>query len=124
MTDQTAELRAEIAHLKLQIEQQHERFGIEVEKRTAALQRARSEAEASSAAKSDAPLHPMAAEHVQPPAPRLQAYPAQELEAYRQAQSRWILEYGWIDRGQGLVHVPIERAMELVLEEGLPERSR
>jgi hypothetical protein len=66
----------------------------------------------------------MAAGQVQPPAPRLQAYPAQELEAYRKAQSRWTLEYGWIDRAEGLVHVPIERAMELVLEEGLPVRSR
>lgn len=28
--------------------------------------------------------------------------------------------YGWVDREAGLVHVPVERAVELVLAEGLP----
>src|SRR5690606_15668744 len=30
--------------------------------------------------------------------------------------------YAWIDREEGRVRLPIERAMELVLEEGLPAR--
>ncbi|MEZ4616096.1 MAG: hypothetical protein R2867_11425 [Caldilineaceae bacterium] len=31
--------------------------------------------------------------------------------------------YGWIDQEAGTVHIPIERAMELVVSEGLPARA-
>lgn len=31
--------------------------------------------------------------------------------------------YGWINREQGIVHIPIEVAMEMVLKEGLPTRQ-
>lgn len=40
------------------------------------------------------------------------------------AQARQHLEgYGWTDRKQGLVKLPVERAMELVAREGLPARE-
>jgi hypothetical protein len=29
--------------------------------------------------------------------------------------------YGWVDKEQGVVHIPIERAMDTVVERGLPE---
>jgi hypothetical protein len=38
-------------------------------------------------------------------APRLRAEQAARLESY-----------GWVDRNAGIIHVPIERAMEQVLE--------
>ncbi len=39
-------------------------------------------------------------------------------------QARQHLEgYGWTDRRQGVVKLPIERAMELVAKEGLPTRE-
>ena len=43
------------------------------------------------------------------------SYP--ELEAYRQEQEQELAEYFWIDEEAGLVHLPIERAMALVVEE-------
>ncbi len=40
------------------------------------------------------------------------------------AQARQRLEgYGWADRKQGVARVPISRAMELVVKEGLPARA-
>ena len=30
--------------------------------------------------------------------------------------------YGWVDRQKGLVRIPIDRAMELLLQRGLPAR--
>lgn len=35
----------------------------------------------------------------------------------------WLRSYGWIDRDRGLVHIPIERAIELYLERE-PEEAR
>lgn len=32
------------------------------------------------------------------------------------AKTRWLRSYGWVDRERGVIHIPIERAMELVLE--------
>jgi hypothetical protein len=29
--------------------------------------------------------------------------------------------YGWVDAGNGIARVPIDRAMELIVEQGLPE---
>lgn len=52
-----------------------------------------------------------------PPEPRLQAAPREDLAELRRRQSRLLESYGWSDRGRGLVRVPIERAMELLLEE-------
>ena len=43
------------------------------------------------------------------------SYP--ELETYRQEQERQLSEYFWIDKEAGTVHLPIDRAMALVVEE-------
>lgn len=52
----------------------------------------------------------------QPPQPRLQRLPTRELETLR-AEERAVLEsYGWVDRDEGIVRIPIERAMELIAE--------
>jgi hypothetical protein len=31
--------------------------------------------------------------------------------------------YGWIDRDKGVVHIPIDRAIEILAERGLPVRA-
>jgi hypothetical protein len=36
----------------------------------------------------------------------------------RRDDERRLTSYGWIDRSQGVVHIPIARAMQLVAEEG------
>jgi hypothetical protein len=32
--------------------------------------------------------------------------------------------YGWVDKNAGLVRIPIEEAMRIAVERGLPARSR
>jgi len=53
-----------------------------------------------------------------PPEPRLQTAPADDLRQMRAAEEKQLSSYGWVDRKAGIVHVPIERAKELVAEGG------
>jgi mono/diheme cytochrome c family protein len=53
---------------------------------------------------------------ITPPAPRLQANPPQELQELKATQLAQIETYGWIDRQSGVVHIPIDKAMELYIE--------
>ncbi|HXA79364.1 MAG TPA: hypothetical protein VNV41_19690 [Candidatus Acidoferrales bacterium] len=57
-----------------------------------------------------------------PPSPRLQVQPHLELWDYCAAQQKEVNTYAWVDRPSGVVRIPIDRAMELVLERGLPTR--
>ncbi len=54
-----------------------------------------------------------------PPAPRLQIHAASHWRDFRQAELERLETYGWMDRATGAVHIPIERAMELVVERGV-----
>jgi hypothetical protein len=54
------------------------------------------------------------------PSPRLQLDPAQELAALRADEGARLSSYGWVDRAGGSVRVPIERALSLTVERGLP----
>ena len=58
-----------------------------------------------------------------PPAPRLQVTPVQDLEHYRAGQDQELTSYGWVDQKGGVVRIPIDRAMDLLIEKGLPVRS-
>ena len=59
-----------------------------------------------------------------PPLPRLQVNPEQDLKALREQQTAALDTYGWVVRDRGIVHIPIERAMDLILERGaLPARA-
>jgi cytochrome c2 len=53
-----------------------------------------------------------------PPEPRLQTTPAEDLAAVRAQEDAILHGYGWEDRAAGVVHIPVERAMELVAREG------
>ena len=57
------------------------------------------------------------------PAPRLETYPAGDLQRVRQREDSILNAYGWIDRQAGVAHIPIERAMELTVQRGLPVRT-
>jgi hypothetical protein len=59
---------------------------------------------------------PPLAEGVRSPAER-----AALLAETQAAQQRAATEYGWVDQPQGVVRLPVERAMKLVVEE---QRSR
>jgi hypothetical protein len=60
---------------------------------------------------------------VLPPGPVLQPDPHQELLVLRNAEDSVLTTYGWVEREAGIARVPISRAMELLLEKGLPVRS-
>lgn len=54
-----------------------------------------------------------------PPGPQLQAHAREDLIKLRAAEDARLNSYGWVDRKAGLVHIPIERAMELIVQRGL-----
>jgi hypothetical protein len=58
-----------------------------------------------------------------PPEPRLQIAPREDLAALRAKEDAILRSYGWVDRNAGVVRIPIDRAMELTLERGLPARQ-
>lgn len=82
----------------------------------------------------DPPRPPMATPGpAVPPAPRLQAFtnrpdavegleidPRVAMEQLEAAETAVLEGYRWVDRPGGIVTIPIERAMELVAERGLP----
>ena len=37
------------------------------------------------------------------------------LDAWKKERAEWLGGYGWIDRAHGVVHIPIERAMDAVV---------
>lgn len=57
-----------------------------------------------------------------PPGVLLQRDPAQDMQRMHVEQDTLLNNYGWVDKQAGVVHIPIERAIELTLERGLPTR--
>jgi hypothetical protein len=51
------------------------------------------------------------------PVAALQSTPQEDLRVYRRAKSAALEGYRWIDRGTGVVQIPIERAMDLIAAE-------
>lgn len=54
-----------------------------------------------------------------PPAPRLQVTPIQDLQAMQASADAMLQAYAWVDRNSGIVRIPIERAIDLLIERGL-----
>ncbi|MEO8168662.1 MAG: hypothetical protein ABI623_10470 [bacterium] len=59
-----------------------------------------------------------------PPLPRLQADPHITLVPFVKMQDSLLASYGWVMRDSGIARIPIERAMKLVVERGLPVQSK
>lgn len=55
--------------------------------------------------------------------PKLQISGPLDLGRFRTAEDVQLTNYGWINRTSGIVRVPIERAMDLVLRKGLPTNT-
>ena len=62
----------------------------------------------------------VAASKEQFPAPRLQLAPEADLAALRAREDEVLNQYGWVDKKAGVVRIPIERAMDLIAQRGLP----
>ena len=55
-----------------------------------------------------------------PPEPRLQAAPVKDMDELRARETSALKSYGWVDRQAGVGRIPIDRAIDLLLEQGLP----
>jgi hypothetical protein len=71
----------------------------------------------------DAPPSPLAETRAAYTGPRLQVSPPLDMKEMEAAEEDVLASYDWIDRDQGTVRIPIERAMDLVAERGLPLRE-
>ena len=58
-----------------------------------------------------------------PPVPRLQQFPRNELYTFSRDERARLGSYGWENKASGTVHIPIEEAMRLTVERGLPVQA-
>jgi hypothetical protein len=70
----------------------------------------------------DVPASPLAVAQEKPPEPRLEVVLDQVLREVRADEDALLHSYGWVDRQAGIVRIPIDRAMTLLTERGLPVR--
>lgn len=56
-------------------------------------------------------------------APQLETDPAADLARLRADADRRLASYGWVDRQAGIAHIPIDRAMDLLVERARGEKA-
>jgi len=71
----------------------------------------------------DVPPSPLADPRQVPPEPRLQITPSANLKRMREAEDAVLGNYRWVDREAGTVGIPIDRAIAILAERGLPTRT-
>jgi hypothetical protein len=62
-------------------------------------------------------------EGTQPPEPRLLTDEPTNLRNFRATETQKLQHYGYVDQAAGTVHIPIDKAKELLLQRGLPSRA-
>ncbi|MDO8677325.1 MAG: hypothetical protein Q7R30_02005 [Acidobacteriota bacterium] len=58
-----------------------------------------------------------------PPVPNLQNQPFKDIYQLRNAEAEKLSTYGWVDKDGGIARIPIDRAMEVMLQRGFPARA-
>lgn len=58
------------------------------------------------------------------PNPQLEIDERHQLDQIRMQEEETLATYGWVDQKAGIVRIPIERAMDLIAQRGLPVRSQ
>jgi hypothetical protein len=58
-----------------------------------------------------------------PGVPRLQVDAPADLQRYLKQQNEVLDSYGWVDPKNGVVRIPIDRAMDLLIQRGLPVQT-
>jgi hypothetical protein len=56
------------------------------------------------------------------PEPRLETDERAEINDFRRNEEETLRSYAWVDKDAGTVRIPIDRAMQLIAERGLPVR--
>ena len=69
------------------------------------------------------PLPMMTQRPQQPPEPRLQTTPVPNRKLIADQENMQLGTYGWIDSKKGIVRIPVDQAMKLLAERGLPTRN-
>ncbi len=74
----------------------------------------------------DAPAStsPFAETRQLPLGPQLQVHPRRDLLQYREQEEKSLESYSWENQSAGIVRVPIERAMDLLAQKGLPVQGQ
>jgi hypothetical protein len=57
------------------------------------------------------------------PQPQLQKTPIPDLKAIRAEEDKLLKGYAWVDQPKGVVRIPVDRAIEVLAQRGLPVRS-
>jgi hypothetical protein len=58
-----------------------------------------------------------------PPAPRIEVAPYEQLQQIRVQDDHILNTYAWVDKQNGVVRVPIDRAIDLLAAKGLPSHN-
>jgi hypothetical protein len=58
------------------------------------------------------------------PSPKLEEDERGQLDEIRRNEDKTLYSYGWVDEKAGTVRIPIERAMDLLVQRGLPVRGQ
>lgn len=67
---------------------------------------------------------PIVPSHDQWPKPAQQISPEEDLKEFRATQEKLLCSYGWVDREKGIVRIPVERAMDLVIQENSQSKGK
>jgi hypothetical protein len=59
----------------------------------------------------------------EPPLPNLQKQPFKDIYLLHQGEDEKLMSYGWVDKDGGVTRIPIDRAMDVMLQRGFPARS-
>jgi hypothetical protein len=80
---------------------------------------------AEQARRADPPNPPLARHEQgrQAPEPRLQEAPFKDIATLHQEERAILQGYGWVDERAGVARIPVEEAMKIVAEQGLPRWS-
>jgi hypothetical protein len=57
-----------------------------------------------------------------PPLPNLQTQPFTDVYELRHSENEKLTTYGWVDKEGGIARIPVDRAMEVILQRGFPSR--
>ncbi len=68
------------------------------------------------------PIEPQVAASLRrtPPDPRLETDPLALRRGLRAREDAQLSTYGWVDRAGGVVHIPIDKAMAMIVQSGVP----
>jgi hypothetical protein len=58
-----------------------------------------------------------------PPEPRIEVAPFEQLQRLRVQEDHILTTYAWVNKDNGVVRVPIDRAIELLANKGLPSHN-